>query len=117
MLHLHCLPHRLTPTPIMAQNKGVDSVLCLSVNDCFVMDAWAASVNLPEDSLISCIADGLGKLTRCLSLDCWVPDSAMGTRCRRCALIVDDGLITHAFVEPDNHHVSVSSADWVLKHL
>lgn len=70
--------------------KGVDLIACLSVNDAFVMKAWADSQNA---ELITMIADGGADLTKALGLEM---DSGAfgGIRSRRYAMIIEDGMVT-----------------------
>lgn len=93
--------------------KGYD-VACLSVNDAFVMSAWAKSQNAP-DSIIM-IADGNAEFTKALGLELDATPFGMGLRAKRFALVADDGKVTHLFVEAPGEF-SVSSAESVLSAL
>lgn len=93
--------------------KGYD-VACLSVNDAFVMSAWAKSQDAPES--ITMIADGNAEFTKALGLELDATPFGMGLRAKRFALVADDGKVTHLFVEAPGEF-SVSSAESVLAAL
>jgi peroxiredoxin len=93
--------------------KGVDAIICLSVNDAFVMDAWGKAQNAEE---IIMLADGNAELTRAMGLELDGTGFGMGTRCKRMALIAQDGVVSHLAIEPPGGIV-VSSAEAVLAAL
>ncbi len=96
------------------RNKGVDTVACLAVNDVFVMDAWGKSAN--ADGKVTMLADGNGDYSRALGLELDATGFGMGKRGQRFALVVDNGKVTHAFIE-EAGKFKVSSADHVLGSL
>lgn len=89
--------------------KGIDDIICLSVNDAFVMSAWGEANNAEH---IKMLADGDGLFTQALGL---ANDSGKfgGIRSRRYAMIVDNNLITHLQVEKPKEF-QVSSAEAML---
>ena len=89
-------------------------VACLSVNDAFVMSAWGKSQDAP--AAIQLLADGNGEFTKALGLELDATAFGMGLRAKRFALIADDGVVTHLFVEAPGEF-SVSSAESVLASL
>ncbi len=93
--------------------KGVDRIVCMSVNDAFVMGAWAAASNADE---ITLLADGNCEFSKALGLDFDGSGFGMGQRCKRFAAIVDSGSVTHLFIEGPGEF-EVSSADNILKNL
>jgi len=93
--------------------KGVDTIACLAVNDAFVMDAWAKGQNAEE---IVMLADGNADFVRAIGMELDASGFGMGTRCRRLAMIVEDGKVTHLAVEPAGG-VDVSSAEKILEQL
>ncbi|MFW6093192.1 MAG: peroxiredoxin [Pseudomonadota bacterium] len=93
--------------------KGVDSIVCLSVNDPFVMDSWGRDRNADE---ILMVGDGNGELTRKLGLEMDGSGAGLGTRSQRYAMIVDDGVVTKLAVEPGGK-LDVSSAESILEAL
>lgn len=90
------------------------SIACLSVNDAFVMSAWAKSQDTPDS--ISMLADGNGDFTKALGLELDASAFGMGLRAKRFALVADDGIVTHLFVEAPGEF-DVSSAESVLSAL
>lgn len=93
---------------------GVDRIVCVAVNDVFVMDAWGKSVGVGEAVVMA--ADGNGEFTRSLGLEMDASGFGMGTRSQRFAMIVRDGVIKHLMVEGPGEF-RVSSADSVLEKL
>jgi len=94
--------------------KGIDLIACLSVNDAFVMEAWAINVGSCDDVLM--IADGNAELVRALDLDDDQSLLGMGMRARRSAMIIRDSIVESVFVEPKGSF-GISSAESVLKAL
>ena len=92
---------------------GIDSIVCLSVNDPFVMGAWGQAQNAEE---IIMLADGNGELTGKLGLELDGSGFGLGTRSQRYAMIVDDGSVTHLNVE-EGPGVDVSSAETMMSLL
>ncbi|CAJ0773973.1 hypothetical protein LMG7141_00036 [Ralstonia condita] len=91
--------------------KGVDEIWCVSVNDAFVMGAWARS-QVTGDK-IRMLADGSAEFTRKVGLDQDLTQRGMGVRSQRYAMIVKDGVVTALQVEAPGQFV-VSSAEAVL---
>jgi peroxiredoxin len=93
--------------------KGVDSIVCLSVNDAFVMDAWGKQQNAER---IMMVADGSADLTRALGLELDLSARGLGVRSDRYAMIVDDGEVTLLNREAPGK-LEVSDADTILAAL
>ena len=94
--------------------KGVDQIWCLSVNDHFVMTAWGREQKALGK--IRMMADGSATYSKALGLDRDLTPNGMGVRCRRFAMIVQDGVITYLGVE-ESGQFGVSTAEAVLAHL
>uniref|UniRef100_A0A7C8ZF96 Glutaredoxin-dependent peroxiredoxin n=1 Tax=Opuntia streptacantha TaxID=393608 RepID=A0A7C8ZF96_OPUST len=94
--------------------KGVDEILCISVNDPFVMKAWAKTY--PENKHVKFLADGSGTYTHALGLELDLSEKGLGIRSRRFALLVDDLKVKVANIESGGEF-TVSSADEILKAL
>ena len=94
-------------------SRGVDTIACMAVNDVFVMDAWGKSA--AADS-IQMVADGNGDFSRALGLEIDARAFGMGHRGARFALVADDGVVTHLFIEAPGEY-KVSSAEHVLTQL
>jgi peroxiredoxin len=92
---------------------GIDAIACVSVNDVFVMDAWGKNA-AAQDILM--LADGNGELTRALGLELDATAFGMGFRSQRFALVADNGVVTHLFVEKPGEF-RVSGAEFVLGQL
>lgn len=95
-------------------DKGVDAVYCLSVNDPFVMQAWESQQG--SDGKVEMLPDGNAELTRALDLEMDGSGAGLGPRCRRFAIVVDDGKVTETFIE-EGGAFEVSSAENVLSRL
>lgn len=71
--------------------KGVDAIVCLSVNDPWVMDAWGKSQNVGDKVLM--IGDGALNFTRAAGLEVDLSDKCYGPRCKRFSALVEDGIV------------------------
>ncbi len=94
--------------------KGVDSVVCLSVNDAFVMNAWAKDQNV--GSKIVMVADGNADFTKMVGLELDGSRFGMGPRSQRYSMIVKDGKVEALNVE-EGGAFQVSSAEHMLGQL
>ena len=122
---LFAVPGAFTPTCSMAhlpgyvvqadaiKAKGVDSIICLSVNDPFVMDAWGKSAN--AEALLM-VADGNGDFTSAIGLSMDGSGFGLGSRSQRYAMIVEDGAVTTLAIEAPGK-LEVSAADAILAAL
>jgi glutaredoxin/glutathione-dependent peroxiredoxin len=95
------------------QKRGVD-VACLSVNDAFVMGAWARDQKVPPG--LRMLADGNGAFTKALGLELDATPFGMGLRAKRFALYAEDGVVKQLHVEAPGEF-KVSAAEYVLEHL
>lgn len=99
---------------------GVDEVICLSVNDAFIMHQWARSQNIEK---IRMLPDGNGEFSRKMGMLVDRSSTGMGLRSWRYAMLVEDGTITQLFAEPDLRDnptgvpVTVSDAQTMLDFL
>jgi glutaredoxin/glutathione-dependent peroxiredoxin len=94
--------------------KGVDLIACVSVNDAYVMGAWGVAQGVGDAVMM--LADGNGEFTRALGLERDASAAGLGTRSRRYAMVLEDGVVTYLGVETAPG-VSVSGADVVLAAL
>ena len=94
--------------------KGVDEIVCLSVNDAFVMGAWGKANSAAGK--VRMLADGNGDFTKAVGLTLDASGFGMGARSQRYAMIVKDGKVQELLVEA-GPGLSVSSADSVLSKL
>ncbi len=95
--------------------KGVDKVVCIAVNDAFVMDAWGKAQKVGDTVVM--VGDGNGEFTRAMGLEMDVSVVGLGERSQRYAAVIDDGVITSLFVEEPGKGLDVSSAESVLASL
>lgn len=89
-------------------DKGIDDIICVSVNDPFVMDAWADATGGKAAGL-TFLADSGGDFAKAIGRNYdYVPDG-MFNRCRRLAAVVDNGIVQHLLEdEPGQCRVSVA---------
>jgi len=123
---LFAVPGAFTPTCSMKhlpgfvdkagdiRGKGVDEIICLSVNDAFVMGAWGKEHG--AGGKVRMVADGNGDFTRAVGLEMDASGFGMGSRSKRYAMLVKDGKVTELLVEPAGG-LNVSSAESVLAKL
>ena len=123
---LFSVPGAFTPTcsakhlPGFVENaaelraQGVATIVCLAVNDVFVMNAWGKSAGVGDAIVMA--ADGNGEYTRALGLELDARKFDMGMRGQRFALIVQDGVAKSVFVEAPREF-KVSAADHILANL
>ncbi len=96
------------------RRKGVDTIACMSVNDAFVMGAWARDQHTGDK--VRMLADGSGTYTKALGLELDLVPRGMGVRCQRFAMLVDDGVVKVLNVEGPGKF-EVSGGDAMLKAL
>ena len=94
--------------------KGVDVVACTSVNDAFVMGAWAEAEGVSEDIIM--LADGNGEFAKAVGLELDASGFGMGARSQRYSMVVKDGVVAELNVEEGGEY-RVSSADYMLDQL
>ena len=94
--------------------KGIDEIVCLSVNDAFVMDAWGKAHY--AGGKVKMVADGNAQLTQALGFELDASGAGMGTRSRRYSMIVDDGEVKVLNVEAAGAF-EFSSAEHLLSQL
>ena len=91
--------------------KGVSDVVCLSVNDAFVMGAWGKAQN--ADGKVQMVADGNGELTKKLGLEMDASKFGMGVRSQRYAAVIDNMVVKSLEVE-EAGAFKVSAAEHIL---
>ena len=94
--------------------KGVDDIVCTSVNDVFVMNAWGESAK--TGGKVRMLADGNGAFAKAMGLEMDASGFGMGERSKRYSMLVKDGVVEQLNVE-DGGEFKVSSADYLLGQL
>ena len=106
---MFAVPGAFTPTcsakhlPGFVQNidaikaKGVDNIICVAVNDAFVMGAWGKEQGTGDK--VTMLADGSAFFAKALGLEMDITGRGMGVRSQRYALVADDGKVTYLGVE------------------
>ncbi len=94
--------------------KGVDDILCMSVNDAFVMGAWARDQK--AGGKVRMMADGSADFTKALGLVFDLTGKGMGVRCQRFSMLVDDGVVKTLNIEAPGKY-EVSGGDTMLAQL
>jgi glutathione-dependent peroxiredoxin len=109
------LPRYNQLAPVLKAN-GVDDIYCLSVNDSFVMNAWAAD---QDSANIKLLPDGNGEFSDGMGLLVDKDDLGFGKRSWRYSMLVKDGVIEKMFIEPDKpgDPFEVSDADTMLNYI
>lgn len=125
---LFALPGAFTPTcsathlprynelaPVLREN-GVDDIVCLSVNDAFVMEAWGRD---QEPDNVTLIPDGNGEFSNGMGMLVDKSDLGFGKRSWRYSMLVRDGVIEKMFIEPEKpgDPFEVSDADTMLRYI
>ncbi len=95
------------------KGKGVDDIICLSVNDPFVMAAWGGAQSANN---IRMVADPDAAFTKALSLEFDASGAGLGIRSRRYSMVVDDGIVTQLNLE-ETGGFEVSDAENLLGQL
>lgn len=96
------------------KSKGVDQVACVSVNDAFVMGAWAESQGIKDE--VTLLADGSGEFTRAIGLEMDASKFGMGLRSQRYSMLVRDRAVETLNLEEPGQF-NVSSAEHLLDQL
>lgn len=109
------LPRYNELAPVFREN-GVDEIVCISVNDAFVMDAWGEQ---QEAENVRLIPDGNGEFTAGMGMLVDKSDLGFGKRSWRYSMLVKDGVIQKMFIEPDvpGDPFEVSDADTMLNYI
>ena len=78
------------------QEKGIDEIYCVSVNDTFVMNSWFESLGIKN---VYPLPDGNGEFTHLIGAECSKSNLGFGYRSWRYAVVINDGVIEKAFIE------------------
>lgn len=95
--------------------KGVDEIICIAVNDPFVMKHWGQVAG--ADGKVTMMPDGNAAFTKAVGLDMDGSDFGLGTRSKRYAMIVDDGVVQDLMIEEKPGEMNVSGGESCLAAL
>lgn len=95
------------------REKGVSTIACMAVNDPFVMKAWGESESANNKVLL--LSDGNAELTKAMGLEFDGSGAGLGTRSKRFAMLVDDGVVKALEVEDSPGVVERSGAEKLLE--
>jgi glutaredoxin/glutathione-dependent peroxiredoxin len=124
---LFAVPGAFTPTcserhlPEFIENagairaKGVDAIVCLAVNDPFVLKAWGVISGAGDE--IEFVSDGLAELTRAIGLELDASSRGLGIRSQRYAMIVEDGVVRSLLIDDVPSKAEASSSRAILAAL
>jgi len=94
--------------------KGMDAIVCIAVNDAFVMGAWGTAQHVGDKVMM--VADGSAKFTQATGLEADMSAKGFGVRCQRFSMVVEDGTVKSLQIdEPGTFEVS--SAEVMLGEL
>ena len=96
--------------------KGVDEIICVSVNDPFVMAAWGESTGASAAGL-TMLADADASLTKALGMDFTAPPVGLFDRSKRYAMVVDNGVVSLLHIEDNPGECNVSAGEGLLDAL
>ena len=108
----HHLPGFIEKSAALKE-AGFDDIVCISVNDPFVMDAWGKSAGASDK--VRMLADADGAFTRAMGLVVSLPAFGLGDRSERYSMVVEDGVISKLDVEKSVLDHGVSSAACMLE--
>lgn len=124
---IFAVPGAFTPTcsqkhlPSYVQNadqikaKGISEIICLAVNDAFVMKHWGESVG--ANGKVTMLADGSAAFTTAIGMTLDLTAKGLGIRSQRYSMIVEDGIVKDLQTEPAAGEMVVSGADVCLTRL
>jgi glutaredoxin/glutathione-dependent peroxiredoxin len=95
--------------------KGVQAIVCIAVNDPFVLNAWDKATNI--GGRVELLSDGKAEFTKAIGLDLDGSAVGLGTRSKRYAMVVDDGVVKTLLVEDAPAQADKSSAQAILATL
>jgi peroxiredoxin len=97
------------------KSKGIDEIVCVAVNDVFVLTAWGKEQK--AEGKVRMLADGSGDFVRALGLELDLTKMGLGKRSQRYSMLVDNGVVKSLNVEQQPGQVDGSGADAMLRAL
>ena len=98
------------------EEKGVDEIICVSVNDPFVMQAWGESTGA-TDAGITMLGDPESAFTKAIGMDFTAPPAGLIARSKRYAMLVEDGVVTELNEEASPGECEISAGETLLSQL
>ncbi|PHQ83950.1 MAG: peroxiredoxin [Thalassobium sp.] len=96
--------------------KGVDDVICISVNDPFVMGAWGESTGATHAG-IKMLGDSAAEFTKAIGMDFTAPPAGLIDRSKRFSMLVDDGVVTILNEEGSPGECEISAGETLLDQM
>jgi peroxiredoxin len=112
--HMKHLPSFITHAADL-KAKGVDTIACTAVNDVYVLHHWAKDTGATDSILF--LADGSATFAKAIGMDIDLGGFGLGTRARRYAMLVKDGVVSVLNIEKDAGKADLSGAEEMLKSL
>ena len=97
----------------LLREKGIDAIICISVNDIFVMKAWARDQNSNEKVILA--ADGSAKFTKGVGMDIDLDTFGQGIRSKRYSMLIEDSIVKSINIEGKPGQAEDSGAEKMLK--
>ena len=97
------------------RRKGIDTIVCVSVNDAFVMRAWGEKASVGDSVLL--LADGNGAFTKEMGMELDGSSFGMGSRSKRYSMLVEDGIVKILNEEENASKAEASGAEALLNQL
>ena len=95
------------------KEKGIDEIICVSVNDNFVMNAWAKDQNSGDKVILA--ADGSAKFTKAVGMDADLEVFGLGVRSKRYSMLIEDTIIKSINIEEKPGQADLSGAEKMLE--
>jgi len=95
--------------------KGVDLIVCVAVNDPFVMEAWGDATK--ATGKIRMLADPAAEFTKAIDMELDLSAALGNIRSKRYSLVVENGVVSHVNVEPDGKGLTCSMGLEILKQI
>lgn len=95
--------------------KGIDEIICIAVNDPFVLDVWGKVTH--AEGKITLLSDGNGEFTKAMGLTLDAQAHGLGLRSQRYVSLIEDGILKYIEVESQPTECTVTCAEEILKHL
>lgn len=97
------------------KNKGIDEIYCVTVNDIFVLQGWHKALGATDE--ITMLSDASVEFTKAMGMEIDLSKFGLGTRSRRYALVMKDGVVEHLFAEEEGPELNHAKAENVLSQI